>query len=465
MFKRIFGLEALSKGIELNGDLPSEKKVYGTFYHIAWPAAMEGLLLMLIASVDLMMVGYIGTKAVAAVGITSQPRMIILCFVRSLAVAITAIVARRKGEGRTDALNACLKQGFILTFIMSGILLVISLVFIQPILHIAGAKADYISMAIEYGRYNMIAIFFMGLAVGINAAHTGVGNTKIILYANVMGNVVNTILNFFLIYGIGIFPKLGVTGAGIATMIGSITAFGITLASVMKKDGEISFRGRGGWKFEPQLMRHFFNLGGSSFAEQIFERIGMFLYSYMVAQLGTVAFAAHYICMSILDIYWSFGQGMSKASSAMAGQKLGEGRKDLAYICSLAGRRMSIVLDIIAFCVFFFGRYYWMIIFSRDTEVIEMGMNVMFLLALSSFPMSHNMVYAGVLRGAGDTVYVAKYSFWDIAVLRPILTFVLCFPCGLGIYGAWIALVTDQTIRALCAGVRFHSRKWMNIRI
>lgn len=465
MLNKIFGVKALATGVDIIGDLPEEKKIYNSFFKIAWPAAMEGLLLMMISSVDLAMVGSLGKEAVASVGILSQPRMLILCFVRSLAVAITAMIARRKGEGDVDNIRKCMKQGFLLTFIISITLFLISWIFLKEIILLAGAKEEYLDMAVSYGRYNIVAILFMGLAVGINAGQTGIGNTKVIMVANVTGNIVNMVLNFFLIYGLFVFPKMGVAGAGLATMIGSMVAFLITLKSALSKESEVSLYGRDGWKFDFSIANSYKNIGFSAFAEQIFERIGMFLYSYMVAQLGTVAFAAHYICMNLCDIYYAFGGGMSRASAAVAGQRLGEKRKDLAYICSRAGRRAGFVLDIIAFIMYFVFRDTLMRFFTNDVEVISIGVNLLVIIAILSFIQTQSMVYAGVLRGAGDTAYVAKYSFWDIAVFRPIFTYLLCFPLGFGIYGAWIALFTDQCIRAFFSSKRFYSKKWMDIKI
>jgi putative MATE family efflux protein len=465
MVQKIFGLKSLTKGIELQGELPGEKSLYQMFFGIAWPAALEGLLIMMISSVDLIMVGALGTDAVAAVGITSQPRMIILCFSRSLAVAITALTARRKGEGKTGELNHCLKQGFLLTSLLCVVILLLSVIFLEEILWAAGAHREYMELAVDYGRYNMLAIFFTGLSVGINAAQTGVGNTRIILLANVSGNAVNTVLNLFLIYGFLFFPKMGVSGAGLATLIGSAVSFGISLWSVMKKDGELYLGGWQGWKPDSRIMKSYLKVGSSAFAEQIFERIGMFLYSYMVAGLGTVAFATHYICMNLCDVYYSFSQGMSKASSAMTGQKLGEGRKDLAFVSAKAGRRGGLILDAAAFCIYLFGRHLLMFLYSRDAQVIGLGGNILIFVAACVFLQTQSMIYAGVLRGAGDTRYVAAYSFWDIAILRPVITYVLCFPLGLGIYGAWISLVMDQFLRTFFSTKRFYSKKWMEIQL
>ena len=103
--------------------------------------------------------------------------------------------------------------------------------------------------------------------------------------------------------------------------------------------------------------------------------------------------------------------------------------------------------------------------YAKEAEVILVGANLLIVVAVVCFIQTQSMIYAGALRGAGDTKYVAAYSLWDIAILRPILTYVLCFPLGLGIYGAWIALFLDQLTRAVMATRRFRSMRWAEIRI
>ena len=99
-------------------------------------------------------------------------------------------------------------------------------------------------------------------------------------------------------------------------------------------------------------------------------------------------------------------------------------------------------------------------LFSKTVDVVTLGSHIMLILAIASFPQALQAVYAGVLRGAGDTYYVMKYTLLSVALLRPLVTYGLCFACGLGLYGAWLALLLDQTIRMICARYRVKGRKW-----
>ncbi|WP_041721417.1 MATE family efflux transporter [Alkaliphilus metalliredigens] len=450
---------------EIQGTLPSSKFAYQLYNSFAWPAAVEGWFIYLISSIDLIMIGSLGADAIAATGIIGQPRMIFLSASRSLGVSVTALVARRKGEGNIIDLNKCLKQSLLFIFLFSIVSLLLSFKYIEDILYFAGAQMEYIAMATDYARIVVIAACFTAMAVVVNSAHIGVGNTKIVLWSNITGNLVNILFNFFLIYGIGFFPRLGIVGAGISTLFGSITTFLITIISVCNRRNELSILGKKGWIFEKKTMEPLTIIGSNVFAENIFERIGMFLYSKMVAELGTIAFATHHICMNLCDMFYCFGQGMSKASSALAGQKLGEKRKDLAIIYGKIGQRLGLMASSIAFLIFFMGRKWLMMLYSRDPQVIALGANILIIIAICSFVQTQGLIYSGVLRGAGDTRYVAIYSLIIIAILRPIQTWILCFPLGLGLYGAWIALITDQTLRMFFASKRFYSKKWMGVNL
>ena len=120
----------------------------------------------------------------------------------------------------------------------------------------------------------------------------------------------------------------------------------------------------------------------------------------------------------------------------------------------------------VVFCaICIIGRHILIDIYTDDTEVIKLGSNIIIILAIASFPQAIQLVCSGVLKGAGDSFYVMIYSLFVIAIFRPILTYVLCFKFNMGLYGAWIAVMTDQSLRMLFAYTRFMSGKWMHIKI
>lgn len=467
--KRFFSVESLMhKEIESNShsnEVPTTKLAYSTMAKIAWPSALESLLISLVGAVDTIMVGSIGTGAIAAVGITNQPKFILLAVIFSLNIAITAIVARRKGENDHEKANSCLKQGIMISGFLSIVLSMIGFIFAEPIMKFAGAGSDIMNDTIVYFRLITVSIVFTALSITINAAQRGVGNTRVSMTTNVTSNVVNVIFNFLLINGIWFFPKLGVAGAGVATVLGSIAAFIMSLVSVLKNNGFLHIDFHSAWKFDKATLKLISNLGSSALVEQLFLRVGFFAYAKVVAELGTVAFATHQICMNILNFSFGIGDGLGIASSSLVGQSLGAKRPDLAILYGRIGQRIAFCVSTLLFFIFIFGSKVLVGIFSSDPEVILLGSEIMIILAIITHAQTSQVVYSGCLRGAGDTKFVALVSLVSVGILRPILTYLMCLPFGWGLIGAWISLVIDQVIRFFACSWRFKKGTWTKIKL
>lgn len=414
-----------------------------SYWSIAIPAALEGLLIVLLSSVDLLMVSSQGPEAVAAVSIFSQPKMVILCFSRSLAVAVTALVASKLGQGQTDKIASIMKRSVMITGIGSGLLLFLSIWFMRPILVLAGAEADYLAPALRYGKAVSLSLFFNGLAIVMNGGLTGLGKTIPMLLGNVTGNIINVLFNALFIYQL----KWGVIGAGIATVLGSIVTLIITIGFAHKEMHLLSLKSLQEWLPTRAYLKELWYIVDGVLAEQGFERIGMFLYSRLTADLGMISFATHNICMTLCDIYYNVGQGMSKASLALAGKYKGKADQiGLKQFTKLA-QRSGLYLSLIAAIIYLALRSPLMHLFSEVSEIIELGERILIFVAICCIPQTQSLIAAGILRGLGHTTYVAKYSLGSIAIIRPIMTWVLCFAFNFQLYGAWWALLIDQSMR------------------
>ncbi|MFI3215141.1 MAG: MATE family efflux transporter, partial [Eubacteriales bacterium] len=206
-------------------------------------------------------------------------------------------------------------------------------------------------------------------------------------------------------------------------------------------------------------------VGSSAFVEQIFLRIGFMLYAIIVAKLGTTAYATHLICMTLLNMSFSFGDGISIAASALVGQNLGAKKIDLAKMYAQIGQRVAFLASTMLFFVFLLGRNTWISFFSTESEIIAMGANILIIMAFTTHIQTAQLVYNGCLRGAGDSRFVAIVALISVALVRPIITYVLCFVVEWGLYGAWISLLIDQLFRFLSAMKRFYGGKWSQIKL
>lgn len=465
LLKRFFSIDYMLKKDEILGSLPTTREVYKNSFNMSWPCAFEAVLVSLVGSIDIMMVGGLGAEAIAAVGLTNQPKFILLAMIFSLNVGVTAIVARRKGAEDFKGANSCLKQSIILSFIISLIMAISGYIFANEIMLFAGAGEDVINDSVAYYKILMVSIVFTSLSLTINAAQRGVGNTKISMRTNVVANIVNLIFNYFLINGVWIFPRLEVRGAAIATTLGSIVGFLMSVFSVYYNTRILDLRGKGNWKFDKATMKAFLSISGSSVVEQVFMRIGFFSFAIIVAAIGTIAFATHQICMNVINLSFCFGDGLSAAAASLVGQNLGAKRPDKAKIYGKTGQRMAFIVSTVLFFVFILARKQIIMLFNSEEHIVSLGGMIMIIIAFTTHAQTSQTVYNGCLRGAGDTKFVALISFISIALIRPGLAWILCFPANLGLKGAWIALFADQTMRYILGKKRFDSGKWTKIKI
>jgi len=318
-------------------------------------------------------------------------------------------------------------------------------------------------LAIPYFRYILIGNFFYSVGLTMTAAQRGAGNTKISMKTNLAANVVNLIFNALLINGLFFFPRLEVTGAAIATMIGNIVSFVMALYSVTRKGGFLELSIKDKWNVDFQAMKDIFSISKSSLVEQIFLRIGFFTYAKAVASLGTTDFSAHQVCMNIMHISFAIGDGLQIACTSLVGQSLGARRPDMAMIYGKVSQRIGMMMAMMTAVVITLLRSQLLGFFTTDLEVIAAGSIPMMILSVTVLFQIPQVIVVGSLRGAGDVKFVAMMMLISVTLVRPILAWILCYPLGFGLIGAWMALFLDQITRFTLSFTRYHKGHWTKI--
>ncbi|MBM7582159.1 putative MATE family efflux protein [Caldicoprobacter guelmensis] len=462
-------LESCQQPERVTKQLPpgiTSRMLYRDIIRIAWPAFLEFILTQLVSMVDMMMVGQLGPWAIAAVGLTNQPKFLLMTMFMAMNVGATALVARYKGEGDQLKANMVLRQALLLTFVLSAVSSIIGFVFAEPMVRFMGA-ADEQTLAggTIYLKIQMVGFVVLALTSTITAALRGIGDSRTAMIYNLTANVVNVIFNYMLIYGHFGFPRLEVAGASIATVIGQCVAFVLAALSILGANRYLSISLKDDFRPKWDIIKSIFNIGMPAVVEQLVMRVGMIAYSITVASLGTVAFATHNVCMNIQSMSFMNGQAFGVSATSLMGQSLGRRRPDMAQAYSRYTRRMGMIVSLVLAAIFILFGEEIVKLYTDDETVIEDGANILKFVAIMQPFQSSQLILSGALRGAGDTRAIAWIIFITVLLVRPGLAMFTIHVLGWGLVGAWIALMADQFLRSFLVVLRFNSGKWKTIKV
>ena len=445
----------------------ADKAYFKKSLEIAWPAVLEFLFISIAGMIDTFMVSSMGPSAISAIGLVTQPKFIALSVFFSINASVSALVARRQGEGKRFKANETLTTAL---YIMIFFVIVVDLIMIplaDPILKFAGSNTDTHDLAYQYYIITMVGMFFNCLSMLINAAHRGCGNTRIAFFSNLVSSFVNIGFNFLLINGKFGFPKMGVAGAALATVLGTVVASIMCIISLFSKTSYMNFSQiiKSKFKFSLEIAKEIKNLAVNIFIENVSARVGFLVTAITAAKLGTDAFAAHNVGMNFLSISFSLGDGMQVAAIALTGNALGAGLKEEAKkygkTCQQIGFLASLIISAI---LIFFGRSIFSIFFNKE-HLLDMGVEISRFLIFINLIQISQIIYGGCLRAAGDVKYTLGVALVSVTLIRSIVTLICVNILNLGLAGIWIGILSDQASRFVSLRYRFNKGEWVHKKI
>ena len=445
----------------------TNKMMYSDVIRIAWPSMVELLLTQLASMVDLMMVGQLGAWALTSVGLTTQPKFLFMTIFQAMNVGATAMVARYKGAGRPDKANLVMRQALMMTFLGAIAMSFIGYFTSEWMVQFMGAAdAESLAGGTIYLRIQMIGFLPMALTTVITAVLRGVGDSRTAMIYNVVANVVNVILNYFLIYGHMGFPAMGVAGASLATILGQLVAMVMAFYAVMRHgSGYLHLNLRDGFLPDKESIAAIFKVGFPAMVEQLVMRAGMIIYSKTVASLGTIAFATHQVCMNIQALSFMNGQAFGVSATSLVGQCLGKRRPDMAEEYSRRTRRVGMIVSFCLAACFVLFSHQIVALYNDEPEIVSLGGTILMFIAFIQPFQASQFILAGVLRGAGDTRATAVITFMTVLLVRPGLALLMIHVFHWGLPGAWVALAADQLLRSLLVWLRYSTGKWKTIKV
>ena len=435
------------------------------------PVFLELLISSLFGMVDMMMVGNSGvpsiaTPSIAATGITNQVMFIGIALAQAMSAGGTAMISRYIGAKKPERVPNVVKHLIVLIIFLLIIPFVsINQLFPRKIMSFIGAEQETINIGLNYFKIVIFGFIFQSLNLSIFASMRGSGDTRTPMIINISINLLNVIGNYILIFGKLGFPALGVTGAGISTSLSHVAAFVVLLIMLSREKNVVRLDLNKGFKFNKPILQNLVKVGGPAAIEQVGFRFGVIMFIRIVSSLGTVAYATHQIASSIISLSFAPGQAFGIAASTLVGKSLGQERVDRADTFIKETNRLALLTSGFFFALFFFFGPALVGLYTKDQAVIDISGNVMKIIALIQPFQASAFAISGGLRGAGDTVSTLIVTIIGVFFIRLSVAYVLINIVGLGLMGAWIAMLSDQIIRWIGISLRYRSGKWKEIKL
>lgn len=430
---------------------------------LAWPIIMENLFQTALGTANMIMVGRIGADAIAGIGTSTQLIMVMQASIAALTTGTTVLVARLVGAGKDDDADRIVKQSLMLGFAVSLVFAALGIRYSAAVITAMGAEPEVVHLGSQYLRVVTGASIFLVTMLVCSGALRGAGDTRTPMKVTGFINVINVLVSYVLIFGAFGLPALGVTGAAWGATVARGVGAAVLLALLFRGRAAVSIRGRIGWGLNPALAKRLLRLGLPSMGEQLFLSGGNLLYGVVAISLGTVVYAAQRITFQAMSFAFMPGMGFALGATAMVGQCLGAKRPDLSQAASRYAVRMAVVwMTLMAATMALFGRPI-MGLFTDDQEIIAMGRQALFVIALSQPFQAVAQVLAGSLRGAGDTRFPMLSTGLGIWLFRLPFSYLFGAVLGWGLPGMYIANILDGATRACATTLRYRTGRWRRI--
>lgn len=440
--------------------------------YLAGPVLIEQTLLYLVGLSDTLLTGrYLSEEHLAAVTVSTYLLWFLASLLTIVSVGATALVARLIGMRQREAAARICQQAIAMAFILGSITFVVGWLLAPQVvstLNLTGVAAR------EASRFLRIILTVTPLlactAVGI-ACLRGAGDTRTGMWVMILVNAVNVSLSWSLVRGIGPLPPLGLSGIALGTATGEAIGGLVVLAILLRGRSGLQINRRGlvpVWTEIRRILRISVPAAGESLTN-IFCQLWFLS---LINRLGPTATAAHGVAIRCEALAFLTVTAFSVPASTLTGQYLGAGRPDLAARAA----RMSwafgaAVLGGLGVLLYAQApAMFWLFTGGKQPGVSTLGVPVLRIVAFAMPALATINVVAGALRGAGDTRWPWVFVLFGYLLVRIPLTYYLCNPTtqgglGWGLYGAWVAMFVDLSVRAFLVAGRFLQGGWREARV
>lgn len=426
---------------------------------LAVPMVLEMAMESVFAVVDVYWVSSLGAPAVAAVGLTESVLSLMYAVAMGLAMAATAIVARRTGEKDADGAARSAVQAVAVAVAASVPFAVVGVLFAPDLLRLMGADAATVAVGSGYMAWMLGGNAVIMLLFVLNAVFRGAGDAAIAMRVLWLANGLNLVLDPLLIFGWGPIPALGVTGAAIATTLGRGTAVLVQVWVLLRGSPHLRVLRRH-IRLQAEAMRTLVRTSAGGIAQFIVATTSWVFLVRVVATFGAESVAGYTIAIRIFLFTLLPAWGLANAAATLVGQNLGAGQPARAERSVwIAGTVTMLLLGAVS-VAYLVGAEWLVRLFTDDAVVVAVGTRGLQVMALGYAIYAWSMVFPQAFNGAGDTrtpTWINLGCYWALQIP---LAWALAVPLGLAEGGVFWAVVAAETAAAVVGALLFRRGRW-----
>ncbi len=443
--------------------LARDRDFFRSLLSLSLPVALQNLIISSLNMVDTIMIGRLGEKEIAAVAISNQIYFLMILLFFGIASGTAAFTAQYWGRGDTHRIHEAL--GFCLLAVTAGATVFGLTVLLVPelLLSFFTKDADVVRLGSRYLRIVAASYWFTAVSFAYANVLRSMGIVKMPLYSTAAALVLNTAGNYLLIFGSFGFPALGVAGAAAATVLSRAVETLILVVSVYRLKTPAASSPRELFSISGSYVKRFFRTASPVILNEFIWALGMTMYSFVYARMGTEALASFTIADTLAKFAVVLFFGTSNACAVMVGNRIGAGEFDKARYYANAYALLGPVLGALMGILVIAALPLLPLVFNVSRASLDDAKSVVILFALF-LPAKifgwHLVV--GILRSGGDTRYslfLEGLGVWLIGVPLAVLAGLVL---GLPVWCVYAALSIEETVKAAVGFFRLRSGKWIH---
>ncbi len=422
-----------------NVSVDKYKNFYQPILRLGIPIAIGQIGVIIMGFADTMMVGHFNTQSLAAASFVNSVYNFVVYMLLGYSYGLTPLISSLVGKGEANQAGATLKYGLVCNLLFA-LLIMFGLAVLYFFLDNMGQPAEIMPLVKPYYLTLLISLFFLAMFNTFRQFTDGISETAVGMWVILIGNLLNILGNYFLIYGIGPFPRLGLLGAGLSTMTARIfMAVMIVCWFVMHKRYKAYRAGFVSAALKLTKLKYL-NVQSLPISLQMGMESGAFTMSgIMAGWLSATDLATYQVMITISGLgfllYYSFGSGITIRVAHFVGQRDWHGVRQTGY----AGMFILLVMAAIVSAIFFFMGDFVVHCFTNDLAVISLALTLIPPLVLYQLGDSMQICYANALRGTSRVSSMMWIAFISYVVINIPLAYLLAFTLHMGIMGIYLA--------------------------